>query len=239
MDPIRTIILTGENNHDWARSSPFIAKLLEDSGRFSATITEHPAGDLENESFLDAFDLVFTDYNGPDWGERACGNLENAIAGGKGMVIFHAADNCFNGWSAYDRMCGVKFVPEKGSGHGDFVEIKVAIKDAEHPITAGIEDFDHIDELYYGTVNPEGVTVDVLATAFSDADSGGSGNDEPVLATLHYGDGRVFRDLLGHIWPGDPWPGYRGCSLVAFETPGFQKTLLRGCEWAATGEVTL
>jgi type 1 glutamine amidotransferase len=239
MDTISTLLLTGENNHDWRTSSPFLAKLLEESGRFNVTIAEDAGAALEDATALSAYELIFSDYNGPDWSEQACTNFENAIAGGAGLVIFHAANNCFNGWTAFEKMCGLKWVAEKGSSHGDFVDFKVEIKNPDHPITAGMQDFDHIDELYNGTINPHGVDVDVLATAFSNESEGGSGKDEPVLVALPYGEGRVFHNLLGHVWPGDPWPGYRGCSLVAFETPGFQKTLMRGCEWAATGTATL
>jgi type 1 glutamine amidotransferase len=240
MRTIRTLILTGQNNHDWARSTPFIAKLLEDTGRFSVTIEEDPVSTLEDAGALANYQLIFSDYNGPDWSEQACSNFENAIRTGTGLVIFHAADNCFDGWVEYEKMCGVKYISDAGSGHGDFTEINVTIENPDHPITAGIADFDHVDELYFGTSNPHGVPVDVLATAFSvvDEKGNGTGKDEPVLVTVNYGDGRVFRNLLGHIWPGEVYDGYRGSTFRAFETPAFQTTLIRGCEWAATGSVS-
>ena len=42
----------------------------------------------------------------------------------------------------------------------------------------------------------------------------------------------IFTDALG-----DPAKG-KGMSMITFENEPFQKTLLRGCEWAATGTVT-
>jgi uncharacterized protein len=43
---------------------------------------------------------------------------------------------------------------------------------------------------------------------------------------IPYGQGRVFHRTLGH-------------DLTAMRGLGFQATLLRGTEWAATGEVTI
>jgi type 1 glutamine amidotransferase len=43
---------------------------------------------------------------------------------------------------------------------------------------------------------------------------------------LPYGAGRVFHTVLGH-------------ADYSMRCPGFQTLLLRGTEWAATGEVTM
>jgi type 1 glutamine amidotransferase len=56
---------------------------------------------------------------------------------------------------------------------------------------------------------------------------------EPVLFTVRYGEGRIFHTTLGHV------------ALDENDAPesvrcvGFATTLLRGAEWAATGNVTL
>ena len=54
---------------------------------------------------------------------------------------------------------------------------------------------------------------------------------EPLMWTVSYGKGRIFVDLLGHCG-NDPNMTY------SMRCTGFQVTLLRGCEWAATGAVT-
>jgi hypothetical protein len=72
---------------------------------------------------------------------------------------------------------------------------------------------------------------DLLFTAFSTTEKGGSGREEPLIFTVNYGKGRVFHTMLGHAGPtleNNP----------AMQCAGFQITLLRGCEWAATGKVT-
>ena len=53
----------------------------------------------------------------------------------------------------------------------------------------------------------------------------GLGEWEPLLMAIPYGKGRVFHTALGH-------------SAVSMGGLGFQETLKRGTEWAATGEVT-
>ena len=69
----------------------------------------------------------------------------------------------------------------------------------------------------------EGLTV--LASAYSDPNTGGSGKHHPIVLTTDYEKGRVFHIMLGH-------------SNEAFSGAGFQHLLIRGSEWAATGKVT-
>ena len=57
------------------------------------------------------------------------------------------------------------------------------------------------------------------------------GRHEPLMWTVKWGKGRVFVDLLGHC-------GNDPNMIYSMECTGFQVTLLRGAEWAATGEVT-
>ena len=81
------------------------------------------------------------------------------------------------------------------------------------------------DELYAKMRGPA-KNLTVLATAFSAPDQNGTGKNEPILMVINYGKGRVFHTVLGH-----------GADSMA--GLGFQVTLARGAEWAATGKVTL
>ena len=235
MSKIKTLLLSGANNHDWVRSSAFCQKLLEDSGRFAVTVTEDPAEALADAASLAAYQLLFSDYNGPAWSEAAQANFTAAVRGGTGLVILHAADNAFPGWVEYEQMVGLLW--REGTGHGEFHEFPVTIRDREHPITRGVPDFRTWDELYHRLVHLHDVPHEVLATAYSAAERGGTGNDEPTMVVTWYGEGRVFHQVLGHVWAGDPNGEYKGASMIAFASLEFQTTLLRGCEWAATGEV--
>lgn len=237
MKPINALLLTGANCHDWARSSPYIKQLLEDSGRFTVTMTETPSPALEDAAALAQYDLILTEYLGDPWSEAAQANLENAIRSGTGLVILHSADNAFPGWVEYEKMVGLLW--RDGTGHGEYHEFLVRILDHDHPITRGIEDFMQWDELYHRLQHLHDVPVHVLASAYSSPDKGGTGQDEPMMVLTQYGEGRVFHMVLGHVWPGDPNGEYKGANMWSFENPPYQTTLLRGCEWAATGKVTL
>ena len=78
---------------------------------------------------------------------------------------------------------------------------------------------------FYDSLCGPAKDVDVVATAHSDPANRGTGHDEPMLMTIHYGKGRVFHTTLGH-------------DVAAMQCLGFITTLQRGAEWAATGDVT-
>jgi len=229
MGKIKTLLLTGANNHDWTLSAPFCKNLLDGSGLFQVTLTEDPSDALEDARALKEFDLLFLDYNGPEWSDAAKANFAAAVRGGTGLVVLHAADNAFDGWVEFEKMVGLLW--REGTGHGKFHEFPVTIADHDHPITRGLSDYRTTDELYHKLVHMHDVEYHVLATAHSSEESGGTGREEPIHVITHYGRARVFHQVLGHVWPGNP-------DMIAFENEGFQKTTLRGSQWAATGEVT-
>ncbi len=226
---IKTLLLSGANNHNWQLSTPFCKKLLEDTGLFEVDVTEDPSSTLEDKDGLAQYQLLFSDYNGPDWSAAAKANFVDAVSGGAGLVILHAADNAFPGWVEYETMAGLLW--REGAGHGAQHRFKVTITDHDHPITAGLPDMeDHWDELYHNLTHMHNAPIRVLATAYSDPATRGTGKDEPMLVVSQYGAGRVFHNILGHVWKD-------GC-MDAFEDPAFQRVLIRGCEWAAAGEAT-
>jgi type 1 glutamine amidotransferase len=227
--PIKTLLLSGQNNHDWKRSSPFIRGLLEATGQFQVTLAEDASAALADARSLAQYSLVFSDYNGPDWSEAAKTNFEAAVRGGTGLVILHAADNAFTGWVQYETMAGLLW--REGAGHGWYHQFKVKIADHDHPVTKGLADFEITDELYHRLTHMHNAPFQVLARAWSDPAKGGSGNHEPVMLAAQYGRGRVFHMILGHVWAEGP--------MTTFENLPFQRCLLRGCQWAATGTVTL
>jgi len=224
---IKTLLLTGENNHDWERSAPFCKKLMEQTGKFEVDLTEEPSQALANRDELNEYDLFFVDYNGTMWSELAKVNFVDAIRNGVGVCILHAANNAFPGWVDYEKICALLW--REGTSHGSYHKFDIKITDPEHPITKGLPEIikDHPDELYHKLVHMHDSPYKVIATAYSSPESGGTGNDEPVLVVKNYGKGRVFHCILGHVW--------KGGGMDTFENVDFQRILLRGCEWAATG----
>ena len=241
---LQALIITGQNGHDWRGTTPVLKQALEDTGKFEVRVTEEFRG--SGPETLAPYDVVIVNYferNQPQllWGDRANSALMDYVRSGKGLVLYHFSLAAFNGWTDYEKMSAGNWRPGNGH-HSARHDFKVDIKDANHPITAGLKSplVVQNDELYANLKwQPEG-TYHVLATAYDDhslydekaSDArnkqpmSGPGKDEPMLWTTQYGSGRVFITALGH-------------DAVTSAEPTFKVTFTRGAEWAATGKVTL
>lgn len=122
------------------------------------------------------------------------------------------------------------YSPGSGGDHGSRVPYVVNIRNTEHPITKGLPlHWLQVEDELYGNLRGPANNLTVLATAFSDKKSGGTGKEEPVLMTIDYGKGRVFHSVMGHT---------AHDFFTSMFNVGFQVTFSRGTEWAATGNVT-
>lgn len=247
------LIIDGQNNHDWKLTTPYLQAILEDSGIFTVEVLTSPASGEDLSAFspkFSEFDVVVLNYNGDSWPAAAMAAFEEYVKNGGGFVVYHAADNSFPEWKEFNRMIGLggwgnrdekdgpylrwedgkpvtDSTPGKAGSHGKRHEYIVENRMPEHPVLKGLNpSWKHtLDELYDSLRGPaENVTL--LATAYSDPETGGTGKHEPILLTVDYGKGRVFHTVLGH--------DDVSCSGV-----GFMTTFARGTEWAATGEVTI
>lgn len=251
--PLKALIIDGQNNHDWQKTTPLIKATLEGSGRFEVSVATAPAKAEEMPKFqpkFSDFDVVVSNYNGMAWSRETATAFEKFVEGGGGFVSVHAADNSFPQWPAYNRMIGVggwggrneKFGPYvrwrngkfardtqagRGGSHGKRHAFEVVVRDVAHPITAGLPTswMQAEDELYAELRGPA-EAMQVLATALSEKSTGGTGEHEPILMAIQFGKGRVFHTTLGH-------------DVTSMNGVAFQVTLQRGTEWAATGKVTL
>lgn len=232
--PIRTLLITGHNNHNWRYTSRLHHDTLEWTGRFEVDVTDTPESTLPQAAAkYQLFVLDYNDFGNPKrWGEAAERAFIEAVRQGAGVVAIHSANNAFKGWAEYEAMLGLMW--RDGTGHGDFHTFNITFTDREHPITRGLPDImDHPDELYHGLVNSQNVKVHVLAEAFDDPKIRGRGGHEPMALTLTYGEGRIFATPLGHVWVGNE------ANKPSISDPQFKILLCRGAEWAATGKVTL
>lgn len=228
---IPALLITGENNHDWAYTYRSLKEILEDTELFSVTMTENPSVRLARDD-LDQYRVFILDYNGKRWGEKAEEAFLAAVRGGVGVVIVHASNNAFEGWKDFEALVGLCW--RKGTGHGKFHEFDVKIIDRNHPLTFGMPDLKaHPDELYHNLVKMEGANYRVLATAHSSKESNGTGKSEPMMTVSHFGKGRVFHTPLGHVWRGDV------NSRSSHLDPQFRWLIARGAEWAATGQCSI
>jgi type 1 glutamine amidotransferase len=223
--------------HDWKVIVPALKKVIDDSGKFRTALVE-TSSSLTAER-LSSCNTLYVFYTGPRWGETAEKAVEQFVGNGGGMVTLHGvtygplmgialnASEKFEytpdrGWPAWRAMLGAEWKPED-LGHGKRGPFTVRVTDRSHPITSALPaTFPMDDELYHKlTLYP---SAKVLALAFSEKSTGGTGKDEPMMWTVNYGKGRTFHSPLGH-------------DLRSMSEPAFQKMFLRALEWTATGKV--
>jgi uncharacterized protein len=253
----KTLIITGQNNHNWKASSPVLKQILDETGLFSSEIITTPEKGGDMKSFnpdFSKYKLVVIDYNGDSWSEKTNNAFVEYVKNGGGVVLYHAADNSFPGWKEYNEMSGLggwgnrnqkdgpyvyyknnQLVTDTSAGiggsHGKRREFLLRTRIPDHPIMKGlpVEWLHGTDELYSQLRGPA-KNLQILATAFADsAAGGGTMRDEPILMAITYGKGRIFHTTMGHADEGG------GTSM---HCAGFIVTLQRGAEWAVTGDVT-
>lgn len=289
-DKLNVLIIDGQNNHGWMRTTPILKWIYEDSGRFNVEVSTAPgslprepqapkadAKDEQKKAYEEAkakwaetkdaakkandekwalwrpqfkkYDVIVSNYNGDLWPDEVRSAFLDYMRNGGGFVSVHAANNSFSQWPEYNEIIGVggwggrneksgpyvRFKdgkitrddkPGNGGSHGKQHEFIVETREAEHPIMKGLPlKWKHAQDELYSHLRGPAKNLTVLATAFSDPLTGGSNENEPMLMTIQYEKGRAFHTTLGH-------------AEVSMQGRGFQITLLRGTEWAATGAVT-
>lgn len=231
----KVLIITGDHGHNWKETTPYLKDLLSQGG-MDVTVTETPAKDLTSEN-LAKYDVLLLNYKDtknatPDttWTDENKQAFEQTIKGGKGLVVYHHASSAFidkdDPWSGqFEKIIAGGWRAQGFHGKRHEYDVTV-IKDVDHPITKGLAGtYPHSnDELYQNSLVPEGAQV--LATAWSEPskDPKNTGKHEPMVWVTTYGKGRVYHNALGHDVP------------AMENSPVFQALLVRGVEWAATGD---
>ncbi len=259
---IRVLIVDGINNHDWKTATHGITEILTRTGLFTIDVSTTPPRDAPPSAWdtwrpaFSKYDVVINNFNGGDslkgiqWPAPVEASLEAYVTAGGGLVSYHAGNNAFTPWPAYNQMIGLGWRPAafgtgiaiadddtviyipKGQGHAPGhpanLDFQLRVRDTRHSITAGMPPLwmHPFEQLTHGQHGPaEGLTI--LTCAHSPVTS----QNEPMDWVRDYGYGRVYTTMLGHTWVGDPCPN--------LDCIGFQTLLARGVQWAATGRVTI
>jgi type 1 glutamine amidotransferase len=249
---LKALIIDGQNNHNWKSTTPLLKKYLDETGLFDVEVVTSPPERQDLSKFRPQFaahQVVVSNYNGATWPAETRNDLSEFVRGGGGFVVVHAADNAFADWPEYNEMIGLggwgnrtekngPYVrvrdgqvvrdtsPGRGGSHGERHPFLVETLTSGHPITSGLPaKWMHEKDELYDRLRGPARNLTVLAYAYSDPKQKGSGEREPLLMTIAFGEGRVFHTTLGH-------------DTVAMKCVGFIATYQRGCEWAATGKVT-
>lgn len=245
----KAIIIDGQNNHAWQETTPVLKRLLEETGLFTVEVATTPPKGGDMSAFqpdFSRYQVVVSNYNGEPWSAPTQAAFDKFVREGGGFVSYHAADNAFPQWRAYNEMIAVggwgnqqgslirfrdgKVVldptPGRAGHHGRRLPFQVVFRDPRHPIAAGLPtEWMHAADECYDSLRGPCLRFTLVATAWSDPANSGTGENEPMLLTTRYGKGRVFHTTLGHDVP-------------AMQCVGFIATFQRGAEWAASGKVT-
>jgi hypothetical protein len=163
-EKLKLLIVDGQNNHAWAKTTPVMQKWLTESGRFTVDVATSPAKSQDMSAFapnFKAYDVVLSNYNGDEWSAATKQALIDYVQNGGGLAIIHAANNSFGNWPEYNKMIGlggwggrnekhgpyVRFrdgqivrdtQPGPGGHHGKQHPFAVIVRDEKHPITRGL-----------------------------------------------------------------------------------------------------
>ncbi len=277
---INALIIDGQNNHDqWPKITFMLKKYMEETGLFKVDVKrtaftwkgeafltdfpiegmpitqalEKPESDPDYSPDFSKYDVVVCNFgwNAANWPQETEKALEEYMDNGGGLVVFHAADNSFPKWDAYNQMIGLggwgdrnekdgPYVyyneknelvhdnsPGNGGAHGPQHEYQIQLRNPEHPITKGMPTkWMHTKDELYERLRGPAQNMEVLATTYASEEFEGSGRHEPALMVLNYGKGRIFHNIMGH-------------ADYSVQCVGFITSMLRGIEWAATGDVTI
>ncbi|MGB5435741.1 MAG: ThuA domain-containing protein [Maribacter sp.] len=277
---LKALIIDGQNNHDqWPKITYMLKQYLEETGLFKADvkrtaytwkgeayltdfaiegipdteILDKPKADPSYSPDFSNYDVVICNFgwNAAPWPKETQKSFEAYMNNGGGLVVFHAADNSFPEWPAYNLMIGLggwgdrsekdgpyvyyndtdelirDMTPGNAGAHGPQHEYQIQLRNTEHPITKGMpEKWLHTKDELYQQLRGPAENMEVLATAYAAEEQDGSGRHEPAMMVLHYGKGRIFHSILGH-------------ADYSVQCVGFITTILRSAEWAATGKVTI
>lgn len=256
--PIKTLIITGQNNHNWKVSHLALQQILENSGLFEVDLAVTPPAGGDMSAFdpdFSGYQLVVLDYNGDRWSKKTDKGFLDFVNKGGGVIVYHAADNAFREWEEFSRICALggwggrdetdgpyvywenggivrDNTPGSGGSHGPQHEFVMNGRDMKHPVTKGLPGkWLHAKDELYDKMRGPGNVRDVLFSAFSSKEQSGTGREELLIFTVDYGKSRIMHTMIGHAGPTLE-------DNVAMQCTGFQVTLLRGAEWAATGKVT-
>jgi hypothetical protein len=257
--PVRVLIVDGFSNHDWKLTTALIRGIIGPTGLFTVTVSTAPS--TKDTPGWDAWRPKFSDYDvviqtcndingGPSWPRAVQADFETFVRSGGGVYVWHAGNNAFPDWPAYNEMIGlgwrkkefgwalaidrdgktIRIPAGEGQDTGHGARLDTVVKRlGNHPIHQGLprEWLTPDIEVYYFARGPA-QNIEVLS----------HGHDPrtqmswPLEWTVAYGRGRVYTSTFGHVWKGDTQPDRMRCA-------GLQTVVVRALQWLARRETTV
>ncbi|MCE7984151.1 MAG: ThuA domain-containing protein [Caldilinea sp. CFX5] len=215
---MKILVLSG-SNHGFDKSAPVIAAFLSQQPDMQVVVDDDKTiltAPQLNEYDLCVFGTGFTRGSRqddgtikrePDLTPAQEAGLFNFVESGKGLVGIHGT-----AWWIGGR--AVDLIGGHANWHPPGLTFTVNIEQTNHPVTAGLGDFEVEDEIYISAYEP---TLQILASAQW------HGRAHPMAWVKNFGQGRVFYTTLGH-------------TADTFMRPAMQQLVTQGVRWAGKGD---
>jgi len=209
------MVYGGWPGHDPKETTHLFAGLLEEAG-LDVTLSETLDSFLDEDLMASVDMVVPINTMSAISNEQEAGLLTAVRERGVNVGGWHGGmADAFRNNTEYQFMVGGQWVAHPGN----IIDYRVNVCDQEHPITAGIADFDMRSEQYYMHIDP-GNQVLATTTFSGEHASWIDGTVMPVVWTRNYGAGKIFYSSLGHV-------------IGDFDVPEAREIVRRGLLWAA------
>jgi type 1 glutamine amidotransferase len=215
----KVLVISGGHGFE---KKPFLEMFSQNSDLLGFTHIAHSkdTSDAYDKSYLYDFDVVvlydMVQNISEEQKKRFLGLFERGI----GLVVLHHAIVNYQSWPEFERIIGGTY-PEpqdkKGAvteklGYEHDVDIPVQILAKDHPVTAGLSDFDLNDEIYWGYRTSADITP-LLTTTHPKS-------GKPLAWARTEGKSRVVYLQLGH-------------GPTAFKNSNYRKLVAQAIQWTA------
>lgn len=200
------VVRGGWDGHQPVEATELFLPFLKDND-FSVRVEESPAVYAE-ASYMASVDLVMQSMTMSTIERDQLQGLIAAVSAGTGLAGWHGGIcDSYRASSDYLQLIGGQFAthaareaPDQRTGDmsDNYVDHRITIVDHEHPITAGLADFDLHTEQYWVLSDDYN---DVLATTTTAVRPWGQWTrpiTAPAVWTRQWGEGKVFVCTPGH-----------------------------------------
>ncbi|MCH8223901.1 MAG: ThuA domain-containing protein [Chloroflexi bacterium] len=207
---MKLLLITG-GSHPYEETTPVLSGFLSAAGH-DVTVSE-TAEELASGA-MGAFDTIILntrrrDDSDNDFSIPQREGLKSFVESGGGLISVHISPDSAPGWPEMKPMTGGGWVSGT-SWHPPFGEMSVHIKNPDHPLAAGVSDFETTDECYCGLDIQPGIDVFMVGDVEDE--------ERPLGWSTTYGKGKVANIALGHAG-------------VSAEHPSFQRLILNSVEY--------
>ena len=206
---MKLLLITG-GRHPYEETTPILNAFLTDAGH-DVTVSES-SEELASPT-VGTFDAIVLNTwraaesdNDFTPGQRE--GLRSSIDEGMGLVSLHISPASAADWSEMKPLTGGGWISGV-SWHPPFGTMEVFVRNPDHPLAAGVTDFETEDELYCGVDIQPGIDVFLGGVV--------EGEERPLGWSTTYGNAKVANIALGHAGVSQKHPMFQRLVLNAVD----------------------